>query len=353
MCLRGPGVTNPEDGEKFLYFGKERNMKMGKFMKATLAIRTPAEVVSIAGGQPRQSGVLRGPTRKQAHINSMLLILLAGSLLLLPAVVYGTMTPTTAGPIWGIDDRNTSTLNPSPAVKVSTLFGGRCFWINTVMDTFKNSHPGWSYDWASQADMAKVEQGISILDYYAWVVTEPSVKAGNDVNYPPDPPLENSNDNKNDVGGAVFNLKYTKEDGAHEFSDLHWIQAYYGSALGGPVETGLDNGGAGVPFYDSPLGKGTAGQLPNGGGWFLDTPWTIEPETEPDPVAARQFQVVLADYAATDKNHPELGGQVTLYGGEWWGYTYTATDVPVPDPASLTLALLGLGTVGVLRRRIG
>jgi hypothetical protein len=28
---------------------------------------------------------------------------------------------------------------------------------------------------------------------------------------------------------------------------------------------------------------------------------------------------------------------VTLYGGEWWGYTYSATPTPNPEPSTLFL----------------
>src|SRR3974377_2260550 len=103
---------------------------------------------------------------------SLSLIVMAGSLVLLPEAARAALTPTTAGPKFGIDDYNVSTLNPSPAIQVSTLAGAQCPWINTGLNNFISTHPGWTYSWASQADMAKVEQGISILDYYSWVVTE-------------------------------------------------------------------------------------------------------------------------------------------------------------------------------------
>jgi hypothetical protein len=194
------------------------------------------------------------------------------------------------------------------------------------MDAFSNANPGWKYSWAAQADMAKVEQGITILNYDAWVVSMPAVTAGDGSIRPSRFP------GPDDVGGAVFNLKYTPVPGAHAFTDLHWIQAYYGSEYGGASYTALDNPFAnGTPFYDD---GGAAGQLAGGGGWFLDRPYNTEGEYEQNPVASFQFQVVLADYTAATKS-------VTLYGGEWWGFQYFATDVPEPS----VFALIALGFV--------
>jgi len=56
--------------------------------------------------------------------------LLAGGLVLLPGVASAVLVPTTSGPTFGIDDYNTSTLNPSPAIAVSTLQNSQCPWIN-------------------------------------------------------------------------------------------------------------------------------------------------------------------------------------------------------------------------------
>jgi hypothetical protein len=136
--------------------------------------------------------------------------------------------------------------------------------------------------------------------------------------------------------------------------DLHWIQGYTGTIYGkafGPI---LDNdpahpfeaqSNAGLPFYDGPY---AAGQLAGGGGWFLDTPFVTETtrggEYESNPVVSAQFQIVLADYDK-DKKH------ITLYGGEWWGYTYTAVETP--EPASCLLLVLGGGGLLFIRRMKG
>lgn len=165
------------------------------------------------------------------------------------------------------------------------------------------------------------------------MVTQPAVTAANGTTYPSNLP------GINDAGGAVFNLKYTPVSSAHVFTDLHWIQAY-SEVTKGVAATLLDNLGASTPFYDA---KGTAGTLAGGGGWFLDTPYDIEKEYESNPVSSVQFQVVLADYDNTNK-------KVTLYGGDWWGYTYTASDVPEVDPGSSANALACLISGSILLR---
>ena len=253
----------------------------------------------------------------------VLLMLFAGGLLLSPGVASGTvfeiLGPQIDGPKFGVDDWNISTLNPFPPIEVSSLSGGQCPWINTGLNAFIDKNPGWSYVWASQADEAKVEQGITILNYFAYVVTQPDVTAADGKTYKSDRP------GTYDLGGAVFNIKYTPVAGAPPITRLHWIQAY-DEVTKGVAATRLDNPDADFPWYD---GEGTAGTLAGGGGWFLDTPFTEENEYELNPVANIQFQVALADYDGSNK-------KLTLYGGEGWGYVYTAYDV-LPEPPSLLL----------------
>src|SRR5207244_2256944 len=100
-------------------------------------------------------------------------------------------------------------------------------WINTGLSNFESTHAGWSHSWASAEEMAAVEAGIDVLDYFAWVVNEPTgITTGNGDVYNVDPPLQPLN--RDDVGGAVFNITYTAHEGAHQFNDLHWVQAYNG-----------------------------------------------------------------------------------------------------------------------------
>jgi len=256
-------------------------------------------------------------------------ILVIGSLFFSARGMSGAMIPVTAGPSRGVDDWNISSLNPSTVIPVSTIPGAQCPWINTVLDAFDLAHPGWTYQWATKSQMATVEEGITILDYYAYVVTQPDVTAGDGNVY------ESQKPGISDLGGAVFNIKYTPVADAPTFADLHWVQAY-DQTTKGISSTALDNNGADTPFYDD---LGTAGELAGGGGWFLDTPFDVEKEYELNPVSSVQFQVVLADYSQANK-------EITLYGGEWWGYTYAATEVP--EPSSLAICCIaGLMMLGV------
>ena len=281
------------------------------------------------------------------------------------------------------DDVHTSTLNPYPLINVSTIPAGgntpagQCSWINAGLDAFKTANPmdgtgpsgqAWSFSWAGVAAEANVESGLSLYSYTfggntydgynPYVVNQPDVVAANGRNYPSD--ISNAED-----GGAVLNLKYTPGGNAPVLNNLHWIQAYTGTLHGtafGPI---LDNDPANPyvaqasdsPFYDAP-GKYAAGSLGGGGGWFLDTPFVTESETnETNPQVNSQFQVVLAtDTTSTINSGP--GGAavtlntVTLYGGDWWGYQYTAVDTP--EPSTLVLGLggaVGLTLAGLRVRR--
>ncbi len=224
------------------------------------------------------------------------LLFLAAIAVLSPIAALGAITPTTAGPNWGIDDSNTSNLNPSPMIAVSGLINSQCPWINTALDAFdvanSNDTVTWSYTWAPQDQMAKVEAGISVLDYYAWVVSAPTFTDADGNTYGVPTTLQNSNDNVNDVGGAVINLKYTPQAGAPAISNLHWIQALYayyddyGAYVPGNFQTRLDNPFAhGTPFYDD---GGAAGTLAGGGGFFADRPWKIGDRSPGDESRGRR-----------------------------------------------------------------
>lgn len=249
--------------------------------------------------------------------------------------------------------RLTSTLNPYPAIAVSTIGSsppGQCDWINTGLSAFTATNPAnssgpsgmwWSFTWAGAAAEAQVEAGISILDYYPFVAREPDVIAGNGTNFPGEAVGE--------LGGAVFNLRYTPQPGAPVITNLHWIQALTGIRRGTPVPTILDTGPAYTsqstvtPFYDTAAAARTNA---SGGGWFLDTPFILENEYETNPVASVQFQVILASDIQTVSGGV-TNNAVTLYGGEWWGFTFSAMDVPEPSAC----LLVTLGGIGLLFRR--
>lgn len=138
--------------------------------------------------------------------------------------------------------------------------------------------------------------------------------------------------------------------------NLHWIQGLTGSLWGTTIPTGLDNFTSFTtyardntsPFYDGGLTPGLAGTLPGGGGWFVDRPLISElnpntgTEYENNPVASVQFQVVLAT-DATSVVDGITQNAITLYGGEWWGFSYSATDVPEPATGFLVVTLSACG----------
>ncbi len=263
----------------------------------------------------------------------------------------------TAVPTFFGDDNHTAKVNPYPAIAVSTIVSppGECPWINTGTSLFKTanpadgtgpSHAAWNFNWAGVADEAKIEAGISITDYYPFVVKSPAVTGANGKTYAGNAPGE--------YGGAVMNLKYTPQPGAPALPNLHWMQGLTGTIRGNSIPTGLDNFSSlstftrdnTSPFYDGGLTPGVAGTLADGGGYFVDRPLTLENEYELNPIADVQFQVILASDSIDD-----VGGvathTVTMYGGEWWGYQYSATDVPEPTAC----AYLAFATIGLLRRR--
>jgi hypothetical protein len=313
------------------------------------------------------------------------MMLFAVGVLHSPSAARGDFVSNTASvsAVFG-DDVHTSTLNPYPLVPVSSItyaghpeLNGQCAWINSGLNAFIAANPangtgpsgqGWSYAWAGVAQEAAVERGLSLVSftyngktysgYNPFVVNQPPVTTANGATYP-------SRISNAEVGGAILNLRYTPQQGAPAIANLHWIQGYTGSIYGtafGPI---LDNDPAHpysaqsdvTPFYGGPPGPYAAGTLANGGGWFLDRPFVTETraggEYESNPVVSSQFQVVLVGDTVTRQPLGPGGRMVTenaltLYGGEWWGYTYTAVETP--EPASGLLLALGGGGLLFLRR---
>lgn len=301
-----------------------------------------------------RSGAVSRPRPLPPFVPAMWLVAVS---LLLPGRVWGDMFQTVGPRTYG-DDKHSASLHPYPPTPVSTIASnppGQCAWINAGLAAFLAANPAdgsgpsgqaWTFNWAGVADEAKVEAGIRILDYYPYVVRPPRISLANGRAIPAGA--------KGELGGAVLNLKYTPQPGAPAIDNLHWIQAYTGTRRGAAVPPLLDNdpahpftGQSGLtPFYDS--AGFAAGTLAGGGGWFADRPLIRENEYELDPVASIEFQVVLAS-----DTQSEVGGitqnKVTLYGGEWWGFTYTAADTP--EPASCVLLTLGAGVLFVFRVR--
>ena len=326
---------------------------------------------------PYPIAILRaGTLRARQLVPPLLAVMLLGvAVLLSPSLARGGFVSNTAtvSALWG-DDNNTSTLNPYPMIPVSTItypghpeLTGQCTWINVGLNAYIKANAGWTYHWAGVTQEAKVEAGISLVPYNVvtrnpngttttttysgynpFVVSAPEVTGapGSGQVFPQRPPGE--------LGGAVLNLQYGPVQGAPSLTadgnKLEWIQAYTGTIYGNAFGPFLDNdptqpykgqNNAGLPFYD---GTYTAGTLDGGGGWFLDTPFVTEQEYESNPVVNAQFQVVLADYDATNK-------KLTLYGGEWWGFNYSAVDTP--EPATCLLMTIGGGGLLFFRRMTG
>jgi hypothetical protein len=275
-----------------------------------------------------------------------------------------------AGPTLNGDDLHSASVNPFPAIQVSSIASppGQCVWINTGLNNFITANPtngtgpsgqGWSYSWAGVATEASVEGGINIIDYFPYVTQRPAVTAANGA--------VAAAGSTGELGGAVFNVSYTPTvaNGAPTLAGIRWIQALNGTLWGNPtgggsaiLDTPFNGGGAAfksqsniTPFYD-PLGF--AGTYGANNAYFLDTPQVPEfdsyftnAEYEQNPIADVQFQVILATDAQTVDGNGITQNALTLYGGEWWGFTYSAVDVP--EPASCLLAMLG--GLGLLIRR--
>jgi hypothetical protein len=264
-----------------------------------------------------RSGSATHPNQKwREYIPCMLL---ACTLCSLPATGYAG--PTTAEK-FGQDDTNTVTLNPNPVIPVFS-----CPWIDTgLANAGFTPANGWNFTYAGAAVSAFVQRDITITQYSAWAVNSPNVTGLDGV-------VRNRGVNE-DAGGAVFQFRYTPQ--GKDPVNIHFIQAYNESLNGGPFTAHLDNLGAANPFYDT-LGVSGINTLPNHGSWFQDTPYDLENEIENYHTDV-QFQVFIA----VDKVNAGVHN-VTLYGGDWWGYQYSTIDTP--EPATITL--LGIGIAGI------
>ena len=146
----------------------------------------------------------------------------------------------------------------------------------------------------------------------------------------------------------VFSLTYTAGQGGAAVTNPLWIQAYegtiYGKAFGPILDNGPIVGGTPTPGYaytkqsntTAPYYSGAIANQP----WVADEPRVPENEYENNPIVASQFQMALAtdtttavavQYKGTTYN--DTLNTLTLYGGEWWGFTYSGYDNP-PIPAN-------------------
>ncbi|HUY92953.1 MAG TPA: PEP-CTERM sorting domain-containing protein [Pirellulales bacterium] len=253
---------------------------------------------------------------------------------------------------------------------------GECIWINDSLDNYIEANPkngsgpsgqAWAYSWASLATEKLVQSGITVTDYFPFVVQQAAFPTENDKSFGAVGPGE--------LGGAVIKLTYTPNlngNGAPELDNPTWVQAYEGTSRGhnfGPI---LDNGGvvdtsssnSKTPYYAG--AKGTINGTNPTQTYFADEPVANENEYENNPVVALQFQTVLATDVTSTLSNGKTLNTVTLYGGEWWGFTYSANDAPpppppapppalppfnafpmVPTPEPSTFVLAGLGGIGL------
>ena len=271
---------------------------------------------------PLRTGACPGVATKRAAIGALLALLLS-------ATAFGTAAYPTAGPQFGVDDFNTSTVYQLSDVNTAT--SGFYSWVASDLSQLATSTGAFSFQWSL---MDAVSAAIQDPVYEAWVVTRPEVMVGG-VIYP-------ANDTVEDRGGAAIALTYTGVPGV-TINNPCWIQVYRGSQLG-VLENTIDNKTPTTAACYPSTGSGT---LAGGGVWLEDRPFTRELEYELNPVVNEEFVSLLVG-----QNIVNGFDTVTIYGGVDWGYTYTAYDTP--EPASIGLVAAGIGAIAMLacsRRR--
>ncbi|PWU15997.1 MAG: hypothetical protein C5B50_14250 [Verrucomicrobia bacterium] len=211
-----------------------------------------------------------------------------------------------------------------------------CPWILPSLANagFAGSN-GWNFTFDGGAAAAKTLSDLSIGTYKALVKNDVGWTDPNGTNWVPR--YTNS-----EAGGAFLQLNFNPTAGdPFVGKTVHWIQALQvtAPAIGQTNSVYLDNGGATTPYYD----------LVSAGGptWFFDNPSRQEMEYEGNPVADWQGQVFLAldNGAGGGFTH-----NVTIYGGEWWGFQLTMNDI-VPEPSGFSILALGAGTLLFFTRR--
>jgi hypothetical protein len=165
--------------------------------------------------------------------------------------------------------------------------------------------------------------------------------------------------NGGQVGEDIY-IFYSPDKGDPPINaNLHWIQVIWNNWSSTPpdknttgvVENIVDNGGAAVPYYDSPLGKGAAGITTINGAQvfnFYDKPGRPSSElaaygfATPIQWMAEDFLVV--DTGMKNGDNKEI---LNVFGGIEYGWQV------VPEPSSMVLVVLGLGTLAprILRGR--
>jgi len=275
---------------------------------------------------PLRTGVRPGAATKRAATGALLALLLS-------ATAFGTAAYPTAGPQFGVDDFNTSTVYQLSDVNTAT--SGFYSWVASSLSQLQTSSAGaFSFQWSL---MDAVSAAIQDPVYEAWVVTRPAVTGGGKTFH------GGADDKVEDRGGAAIVLTYTGVPGV-TINNPCWIQVYRGSRHGVLENPTIDNP---TPTTAVCYPSNASGTLAGGGVWLEDRPFTRELEYELNPVANEEFVSLLVG-----QNIVNGIDDVTIYGGVDWGYTYTAYDTP--EPASIGLLAAGIGAIAMLaflRRR--
>jgi PEP-CTERM motif len=307
-------------------------------------------------------------------------ILLACGILLSPASGRAAMMQF-AGPTANGGMTFEGAAGPYPAIPVNSItyappygyLNGQCVWINSSLNNYiaanqVNGTAGqqlWSYSWANAATEALYQSGMTVTNYFPYVTSVGQVNLPNGYQYPAKAAGQ--------YGGAVFSMTYTPNlggNGAPAVANPLWIQAYEGTLYGtafGPI---LDNGPIGQGYAYSKQSNTVA---PYYAGSVANQSWVADEPSVPlngyanNPVVTAEFQMVLATDTQTqvqvqygNKTVTDTMNSLTLYGGEWWGFTYSAYNTPnppplpplgpLPDPAPepSTLLLFGFGAIGLV-----
>jgi hypothetical protein len=148
----------------------------------------------------------------------------------LSATAFGTAAYPTAGPQFGVDDFNTSTVYQLSDVNTAT--SGFYSWVASALSQLQTSSAGaFSFQWSL---MDTVSAAIQDPVYEAWVVTRPAVTAGGETFH------GGADDNVEDRGGAAIVLTYTGVPGV-TINNPCWIQVYRGSRHGVLENPTIDN----------------------------------------------------------------------------------------------------------------
>ena len=282
-------------------------------------------------------------------------LFVAAGVLVPAAVVAGPISnitsPTSVLNKVGIDDLNSTVLDPSPAAVITASN----FLEGALANSAFTVDNGWTFDFTTGDNLTT--QLSSPQLYFAWAVTDPQANdfQGNSQGRPI---------TQQDAGGAYFEFQYTPE-GEDPAANVDFLQVFRQSINGGGWEYFVDNGGGNVtPFYVNSGGVGGStlkgsGTLGDGADWMLDDSADCEngfnartgtckppvlPNDETVTSATVQFEVFVATDSVNGGDHT-----VTLYSGYSWGYNYTNTDTP--EPAMGAVCALVLAGFAISRRR--